>query len=169
MRLEGSCHCGAVRFTLRSPHPYPFNLCYCSICRKTAGGGGYAINLGGDYASLEVAGREHVRVYHARMREPGAAAGSPEEESPAERNFCGICASCLWLWDPRWPDLVHPFASAIDSPLPVAPERTHLMLGSKASWVEPAIGPRDQTFAEYPDESISAWHERLGLVDDRGD
>ena len=167
MRLEGSCHCGAVRFTLRSPHPYPFNLCYCSICRKTAGGG-YAINLGGDYASLEVVGRDHVRVYHARMREPGEAASSGDEESPAERNFCGICGSCLWLWDPRWPDLVHPFASAIDSPLPVAPERTHLMLGSKASWVEPAVGPRDQTFEKYPDESISEWHERLGLVDDDG-
>ena len=165
MRLEGSCHCGAVRFTLRSAHPYPFNLCYCSICRKTAGGGGYAINLGGDYASLEVVGREHVRVYHAKMREPGEAASSPDEESPAERNFCGICASCLWLWDPRWPDLVHPFASAIDIALPVAPERTHLMLGSKASWVEPAVGPRDQTFEGYPDESISGWHERLGLVD----
>ena len=165
MRLEGSCHCGAVRFTLRSAHPYPFNLCYCSICRKTAGGGGYAINLGGDHASLEVVGREHVRVYHARLREPGEA----DEESPAERNFCGICASCLWLWDPRWPDLVHPFASAIDSPLPVAPERTHLMLGSKACWVEPAIGPRDRTFASYPDESIAEWHERLGLVDDGGD
>jgi hypothetical protein len=164
MRLEGSCHCGAVRFTLRSRHPCPFNLCYCSICRKTAGGGGYAINLGGDYASLEVVGREHVRVYHAKMREPGEAAGDAEE-SPAERNFCGICASCLWLWDPRWPDLVHPFASAIDSPLPVPPERTHLMLESKASWVEPAVGPRDRTFAEYPDESIAAWHERLGLVD----
>ncbi len=162
MRLEGSCHCGAVRFTLRSRHPYPFNLCYCSICRKTAGGGGYAINLGGDYGTLEVEGREHVRVYHARMHELGAA----EAESPAERNFCGICASCLWLWDPRWPDLVHPFASAIDSPLPPAPERTHLMLASKAPWVEPAIGPRDRQFPDYPDESISAWHERLGLVDD---
>ena len=41
-----------------------------------------------------------------KMREPGEAASA--EESPAERNFCGICASCLWLWDPRWPDLVHP-------------------------------------------------------------
>jgi len=168
MRLEGSCHCGAVRFTLRSAHPYPFNLCYCSICRKTAGGGGYAINLGGDYASLEVVGREHVRIYHAKMREPGEPAGGRAEESPAERNFCGICASCLWLWDPRWPDLVHPFASAIDSALPVAPERTHLMLGSKVSWVEPAVGPSDQTFEGYPDESISGWHERLGLVDGHG-
>ena len=42
MLLEGSCHCGAVHFRLRSRHPYPFNLCYCSICRKTAGGGGFA-------------------------------------------------------------------------------------------------------------------------------
>ena len=51
MLLEGSCHCGAVRFKLRSAHPYPFNLCYCSICRKPAGGGGYAINLGAGYLS----------------------------------------------------------------------------------------------------------------------
>ena len=40
MHLEGSCHCGKVRFSVKAPHPYPFNLCYCSICRKTAGGGG---------------------------------------------------------------------------------------------------------------------------------
>ena len=40
MLLEGSCHGGAVRFRVRSAHPYPFNLCYCSICRKTGGGGG---------------------------------------------------------------------------------------------------------------------------------
>ena len=69
MRLEGSCHCGAVRFTLESAHPYPFNLCYCSICRKTAGGGGFAINLGGEHASLDITGREHVRVYRAKLRE----------------------------------------------------------------------------------------------------
>lgn len=40
MYLEGSCHCGAVRFGVESPHPYPYQRCYCSICRKTAGGGG---------------------------------------------------------------------------------------------------------------------------------
>ena len=62
---------------------------------------------------------------------------------------------------------MHPFASAIDSPLPIPPERTHLMLDSKASWVVPQIGPKDKTFPDYPDEAISAWHERLGLVDDR--
>jgi hypothetical protein len=41
------------------------------------------------------------------------------------------------------------------------------MLGSKAPWVDPVIGPRDQQFAGYPDEAISDWHERLGLVSDQ--
>ena len=158
MRLEGSCHCGAVRFALNSHHPYPFNLCYCSICRKTAGGGGYAINLGGQADTLEVEGRDAIRVYRARL--------GHGTESPGERNFCGTCGSCLWLWDPRWPELIHPFASAIDTPLPRPPERVHLMLGSKAPWVEPAIGPRDRTFDDYPDESLAEWHQRHGLVAD---
>jgi hypothetical protein len=162
MLLEGSCHCGAVRFRMRSRHPYPFNLCYCGICRKTAGGGGFAINLGGEHATLEIEGRRHVRVYHARIRDPDGGG----YESPAERHFCRRCGSHLWLWDPRWPDLVHPLASAIDTPLPKPPERTHLMLGFKASWVEPAIEQKDRQFAEYPEESIAEWHQRLALVSD---
>ena len=39
MRLAGSCHCGRVRFRLESHTPYPYMRCYCSICRKTQGGG----------------------------------------------------------------------------------------------------------------------------------
>ena len=44
MRLEGSCRCGAISFSVGSHTPYPYQRCYCSICRKNAGGGGYAIN-----------------------------------------------------------------------------------------------------------------------------
>lgn len=76
-----------------------------------------------------------------------------------------MCGSALWAWDPRWPEMVHPFASAIDSDLPVPPERTHLMVASKASWVELCNGERDKVFDGYPDESIAAWHKRLGLQD----
>ena len=83
--------------------------------------------------------------------------------SNAERRFCKLCSSGLWLYDSRWPDLVHPFASAIDSDLPTPPERIHLMLESKANWVEVAQGDNDRCFAEYPDESLAQWHERLGL------
>ena len=55
-KLEGSCRCGAVHFSVMSHTPYPYQLCYCSICRKTAGGGGFAINLMGDYKTLKVRG-----------------------------------------------------------------------------------------------------------------
>ena len=106
MKLTGSCHCQKVSFSLESKHPYPFNLCYCSVCSKTAGGGGYAINLGGDAESLIVEGREHITVYQAAI-ENGAGV---KAQSPAERHFCRHCSSNLWLWDPRWPELIHPLA-----------------------------------------------------------
>jgi hypothetical protein len=146
---------------LESAHPYPFNLCYCSICRKTAGGGGYAINLGGEFGSLEVDGEENVAIYRAKIADLET---GETTTSPGERRFCRLCGSALWVWDPRWPDLVHPFASAIDSELPEPPERTHLMLDSKASWVAVNHDPQDKLFPGYPEESIAAWHERLGLV-----
>ncbi len=163
MRLDGSCHCGAVRFTLESPHPYLFNLCYCSICRKTSGAGGFAINLSGAHETLAIEGRENLRVYQAMVQYPGDAT---PHQSPGMRHFCGLCGSPLWMWDHRWPELVHPLASAIDTPLPVPPERTHLLLDSKAPWVEVRADRQDQLFESFPDESIAEWHERLGLVDE---
>ena len=160
MKLEGSCHCQAVRFSLQSGHPYPFNICYCSICRKTAGSGGYAINLSGNADTMEIQGEENLSVYQAKQIDPET---NEISESPAQRHFCKVCGSHLWAWDPRWPDLLHPHAGAIDTELPLPPEHTHLMLDSKASWVPVHSTDGDQCFEEYPDESIAAWHERLGL------
>jgi hypothetical protein len=162
MQLKGSCHCGAVSFSLESPHPYPYQRCYCSICRKTDGGGGYAINLSGDNGTLKVKGREHIRVYHAKIRNPE---DKRAHTSNAERSFCGECGSGLWLYDSRWPELVHPFAAVIDTPLPVAPETTHLMLEFKPDWVQVEKGAKDQVFDRYPEESIADWHARLALAD----
>jgi hypothetical protein len=158
MRLEGSCRCGAVRFAVDTHAPHPYQLCYCSICRKTAGGGGFAINLSGDAATLEVKGRRALGVYAAEIEHDGHC-----EKSSGQRHFCKRCAAALWLYDPTWPELVHPFASAIDTPLPVPPERVHLMLRYKAPWVEPQIGPKDQVFDEYPEQSIEDWHKSRGL------
>lgn len=153
MRLDGSCHCRAVRFSAESSSPYPFMRCYCSICRKTAGGGGYAINLGADRRTLQVQGGEYLSVYRARMADGSTSTG--------ERNFCRSCGSALWLYDPQWPELLHPHASAIDTPLPVPPERTHILLGSKAQWVEPEVRAGDRCFDDYPDESLAQWTERV--------
>ncbi|HEY9661578.1 MAG TPA: GFA family protein [Allocoleopsis sp.] len=165
MLLKGSCHCGAVHFSVESHQPYPFMRCYCSICRKTAGGGGYAINLAGDRRTLQVEGEEHIAVYHARMQNPeDLEEGIEPDVSQGERRFCHHCGSCLWVYDPDYPDLMHPFASAIDTELPKPPEHTHIMLDFAASWVEIPQASDDRYFGRYPEESIADWHERLGLT-----
>lgn len=160
MHLEGSCRCGAVRFALDSHTPVPYQLCYCSICRKTAGGGGYAINLGGISSTLTIKGKRALGVYQAVICEED---GSNCVTSSGQRHFCKRCASALWLYDPTWPELVHPFASAIDTPLPVPPARVHLMLRYKPDWVRPQLGPRDEVFDEYPELSLADWHKRHGV------
>ena len=161
MLLEGACHCRRVRFSVRSSEAYPYMYCYCSICRKTGGGGGYAINLSANATSLEVSGKKFLTVYQVRLDDDAGEAG---EISPAERNFCARCGSALWLWDPRWPDLLHPFASAIDTALPKAPERCHIMLDFKPGWVPVPGGKGNAKFPEYPDESIHDWHQIRGLT-----
>ena len=158
MLLEGSCHCGAVRFSLQSRTPAPYMLCYCSICRKTAGGGGYAINIMGLAGTLEVSGGERLKIYSAKL------AGG--ETSPGQHRFCGDCGSALWMADPRWPELVHPFASAIDTPLPHAPQRVLIMENHRPAWAELPGTKGDLHFGEYPQESIEQWHERQGLLEE---
>ena len=147
MHLEGSCHCGAVRFRVEAPSPVPFMHCHCSICRKTAGSGGYAINLGADAATLKVRGEGHLGSYHALIREPGQRA----RRSQAERRFCLECGSPLWLWDPRWPELVHPHASAIDTPLPKPPEVVEAALDFAAPWVDVPRGKGHVQARRWPD------------------
>ena len=161
MLLEGSCHCGAVRFRVESETPYPYQACYCSICRKTAGGGGYAINLGGDANTLDVDGDENLSVYNAKLYDEGGPDEVPISE--VERNFCRFCGSFLWVYDPHWPDLVHPFASAIDTPLPRPPEHVRLMLDYAAPWCEIPTGENEQHFPGFPEESLAEWHQRHGL------
>jgi hypothetical protein len=167
MKLEGSCHCGAVRFTVESKTPYPYMRCYCSICRKTAGGGGYAINLMGDAATLAVEGAENVAIYRVRLAQTAEGGNGDKSLSPARRHFCRLCGSALWVTDPRWPELVHPFASAIDTALPVPPETVHIMLESAVRWVDVPATDRDRHFPEYPDESIEEWHRRHGLYEEK--
>lgn len=157
MKLAGSCYCGAVRFQCEAYAPVPYLRCHCSICRKTAGGGGFAINLGARAEGMTVEGEDAISVFHAVI---------DGEESPAERRFCSNCGSALWVWDPRWSDLVHPFASAIDSALPEPPEQVHMMLEAKPGWVRDDARPGEACFAQYPDQSLEAWHRARGLLEE---
>lgn len=156
--LKGSCSCGEVSFEVKSENFYPYQRCYCSICRKTQGGGGYAINLSAIADTLKVKGRQHISVYRAKIKNPEDKKGY---QSRGERNFCKGCGSGLWLYDPTWPELIHPFASVIDSELPIPPEHTHLMLDFKPKWVELQKKKKDKIFKRHPKEAIVEWHDRI--------
>lgn len=134
--------------------------CYCSICRKTAGSGGYAINLGAATHTMKVRGKRHLGIYRAKLPRRD---GKGTRLSSARRYFCSRCGSALWVWSPTWPDLVHPHAGAIDTPLPTPPEHVHCLIDSKAPWVEVEGSPSDPRFQHYPDMSLAEWHAAHGL------
>ena len=161
MKLKGSCHCGAVTFSVDSHTPQPYMRCYCSICRKTAGGGGFAINIMGTAKSLSVRGKKHLGVFRARIRGKADARGTL---SPGRRHFCAKCGSALWVWDPRWPELVHPHASAIDTPLPKPPEVVEAALDFVAPWVDVPKGRGHVHCGQWPAESLEDWHKRHRLL-----
>lgn len=160
MRLDGSCHCKKVTFSVEASEPVPFMRCYCSICRKTAGTGGYAINLGAQALSMKVTGKRYLRLYQANLQDDPH---GPPNISPARRYFCVRCGTALWMWDPRWPALVHPHAGAVDTALPSAPEHFHIMLASKPAWVSVEGHGADKHFDEGPDTSLAEWHAARGM------
>ncbi len=131
--------------------------CYCSICRKTAGAGGYGINLGGDSRTLRVQGQQHVKVYRAKNPETG-------KLSEHQRHFCAECGSHLWACNSSWPELVHPVAGAIDTPLPPPPESVHIMVKFRVPWA-PAPQEGEAQFAAYPDQSLASRHQAHGYED----
>jgi len=69
----------------------------------------------------------------------------------------------LWLWDKHWPELIHPFASAIDTDLPIPDEMVCVKGDSKPAWVRWPEGKK-QVFDEFNgDTSIEGWHKQKGL------
>ncbi|THH11132.1 hypothetical protein EW146_g8149 [Bondarzewia mesenterica] len=155
--LKGSCHCGAVRFSVQSSTPVAYQLCLCSICRKVGGVGG-SINLGAHSNTLKIEGKENISIYKAVLHRGTA----HEAIATSERNFCKKCSSMLWLYDKTWPELLHPFASAIDSPELKDPETlVCLMAASKPNYVRLPEGHK-RVFYEYPDLSIEDWHKANG-------
>ena len=89
----------------RSPAttPYPYQRCYCSICRKAGAGGGYAVNIMGNYRTLEITGTDRIGSYQATIEDDGQSF-----QGGCRRHFCRDCASMLWVYDDSWPELVHP-------------------------------------------------------------
>ena len=68
----------------------------------------------------------------------------------------------LWLWDKHWPELIHPFASVIDTELPVPEEMVCVKNDSKPAWVRWPEGKKSVHDA-FNEASIEEWHREHGL------
>jgi len=89
--------------------------------------------------------------------------GKPNaQKCTSERNFCSNCSAMLWLWDKTWPELIHPFASAIDTELPMPDEMVCCMADSKPAWVRWPEGMKS-IYENYGDYSIEEWHKKHGV------
>lgn len=115
----------------------------------------------GLHDTLSVDGEELVQTFRApaERTEQGG-----EGLSDSRRRFCGDCGTYLWVFNPNYDQWVYPFASAIDTDLPVPPERYHIMLDYKPDWVSVPDGPDHHHFDGYPDRSIREWHEKNNLL-----
>ena len=67
LKLEGSCHCQAIKFSLMSSTPCPYTVCFCGFCRKLTGGSGGATFLTGDASTFQAEGTEHLGIYRVML------------------------------------------------------------------------------------------------------
>ncbi|MGH8671523.1 MAG: GFA family protein [Burkholderiales bacterium] len=134
-----------MTFEFDSALYYPYQWCYCEICRKT-NGSPVSCNIKAwkkDFRVLR--GEAFLKMYCAVS---------------CERYFCSACGSQLFILEKEWPDGVWPNAAAIDTPLPACPEHTHIFVRSKVAWFPILVA--GQCFEGNPEFSIEDFHTRHG-------
>jgi hypothetical protein len=116
--LQGSCHCGAVRFEVIEGFE-TMSFCHCTTCKKISGGVGTANGKARSDSIRILAGQEQVRTYQ------------PEEGSA--KTFCTACGSNLF--GGGWPksEFASVRLSAIDTPFEGRPV-SHGYVSSVAPW-----------------------------------
>ncbi|OWZ41110.1 hypothetical protein C343_05067 [Cryptococcus neoformans C23] len=159
--LEGTCHCKAVKYTVQSNTPVPFQLCQCSICCKVGGYMG-SVNMMGNTKTLNIIrGKDKIKVYVAALEFDEN--DKPTKMGTSKRSFCTECSSMLWNYHDEFPDWIYPFASSIDkpNPLPSIPESASLICIKRDSCPEHVPVPAGaKVYDDYgPGNSIEGWHK----------
>lgn len=86
MKVQGSCHCGAVRF-VAEVNPQQASVCHCNDCQKLTGTA-YRVSvpaLPGSFSLMQGQPKVYVKV---------AASGSRRAQA-----FCPDCGSPLYTYD----------------------------------------------------------------------
>lgn len=82
MKIDGGCHCGAVRYEARVS-PKLVTICHCTDC-QTISGAPYRVNVPALIESFQLSGepKRYVKI---------AASGNE-----VVTTFCGVCGSALY-------------------------------------------------------------------------
>lgn len=119
--LQGSCLCGAVRFTVSEPLTAA-SACHCTQCRKQSGHFFASANVA--KSAVTVSGAEHLRWHAASAK--------------VRRGFCAHCGSWLF-WEPIERDWTSVALGAIDGPTGVRLER-HIFVADQGDYYDIADG-----------------------------
>ena len=117
--IAGSCSCGDVRFSTRTPSLF-CGHCHCTMCRRCHGAG---------YVTWLIAARDRFRVEAgetALVRYPSSDHGT--------RSFCGRCGSSLFFESTHRPDQVDLVLANLAEPADLAPQ-AHVFFDDRVDWV----------------------------------
>jgi len=95
---QGSCLCGAVRFTVTGSLAAP-DACHCTQCRKQSGHVFASADV--PRSALKIDGEVALRWFQSSEK--------------VRRGFCGTCGSTLF-WDPVFRDWIGVAVGAFDTP-----------------------------------------------------
>ena len=101
--LQGSCNCGAVKFTLAQA-PTDATACHCTQCRKQSGHYFASVNV--PKAAVQITGEENLTWYQSSEK--------------VRRGFCSKCG-CWLFWEPVFRDWTSVALGSLAGP-------THLLL-----------------------------------------
>jgi hypothetical protein len=119
--MNGSCNCGAVRFTLTETPAEP-TACHCSQCRRQSGH--YFASANVPKAAVQLLGAEHITWYRSSEK--------------VRRGFCSRCGSALF-WEPVFHDWTSVALGALDRPTRLRLER-HIFVAHKGDYYDIADG-----------------------------
>ncbi len=118
MDYQGSCLCGAVRFTIKGEFEN-FYLCHCERCQKDTGSA-HAANLFSSTAKLHwLSGEDKVQTFNYK-------------QEGHIKSFCSICGSALPNLQMNGTLLAVP-AGCLDTAIPLPPQG-HIYYAHRANW-----------------------------------
>lgn len=113
--LQGSCNCGAVKFTLAQA-PTDASACHCTQCRKQSGHYFASANLPKEAVALT--GGENLTWYQASEK--------------VRRGFCSKCGAWLF-WEPLFRDWTSVALGSLDGATGLNLER-HIFVAHKGDY-----------------------------------